>query len=128
MNSQRDSYDDDAELTKYIWNNYRDLLTDLERLADRAVMAEQKASDSDERMAKILREGWGSRDDPRVVEALKDGPEVFRGRVRKRVLAEHADQVIVNRCPSCQRIVATPKSRQCLWCGEDWHQAVSIAD
>lgn len=122
MSYQADNYDDDAELTAYIWHNYRHLLTNLESLADKAVMAEQKAQSSSERMAKVLRERWGGQNGSRVVEALKDGHEVFRKRVRERVLESSGDDVFINRCPSCQRIVATPKAQQCLWCGHDWHK------
>jgi hypothetical protein len=109
-------------LTEYIWRNFRHFLTDFEALVEKALMAEQKAQASGDRMAKVLRESWGGRNDPRVVEALKFGPEVFRKQVRDRILEDSEDEVIVNRCPKCQRIVATPKAQQCLCCGYDWHK------
>ena len=115
------TYDDDRELTAYIWRNYRTLLTPLESLADKALMAEFKAEHSSPRMAKTIRERWGSKDDPDVVAALADGPEIFRDRVRDRVLCECSDEVILNRCSQCSRLVATPLAQQCLWCGHDWH-------
>lgn len=73
MNNHTDHYDDDDELTGYVWHNYRHLLTDMESRAHKAIIAEQKANASSERMAKVLRERWGGQNDPRVVEALKDG-------------------------------------------------------
>lgn len=27
----------------------------------------------------------------------------------------------IHRCPQCDRILQSPKSQQCLWCGHDWH-------
>jgi uncharacterized OB-fold protein len=39
----------------------------------------------------------------------------------ERLLREHANEIVINRCPACGRIVATPKARQCLWCGHDRH-------
>jgi hypothetical protein len=37
------------------------------------------------------------------------------------LLADPRCQALINRCPRCQRVVATPKARQCLWCKYDWH-------
>ena len=27
----------------------------------------------------------------------------------------------IHRCGKCSRILQSPKSQQCLWCGYDWH-------
>ena len=117
------TYDDDRELTAYVWRNYRTLLTPLESLADKALMAEFKAEHSSPGMANKIRERWGSQDDPDVAAALADGPEVFRDRVRDRILRECPDKVILNRCSECSRLVATSLAQQCLWCGHDWHSS-----
>ena len=123
-----ESYDDDRELTSYLWHSYRNLLTPLESLADRAVHAEIKAQNASPRMAAWLRDRWGGENDPAVVAAIKDGPAAFRDRVRDRMLRECAEQITINRCPKCSRVVATPKAQQCLWCGADWHKNGSYAD
>lgn len=124
MPYEASTYDDDRELTDYIWHNYRNLLTSLESLADRALSAEAKAlSSNSAAMARRLRERWGVEGNPEVVPELSDGPEVFRDRVRDRILRESADNVFINRCAMCSRIVATPRAQQCLWCGNDWHNA-----
>ena len=118
------TYDDDRELTGYIWHNYRHLLTPTEALADRALIAEFKAQHSNsESMARMLRERWGAADNPDVVAALADGSDAFRDRVRDRILSECADRLFINRCAECSRVVATPQAQQCLWCGHDWHNA-----
>lgn len=114
-------YDEDRVLTKYIWDNYYPLLTHLERLGAKAVALKEKESASGEPMARLLRERWGGENDPAVIQALKDGPGVFRRRVRDRILDEEPSKIIINRCPECGRIVRTPKAKQCLWCGHDWH-------
>ena len=116
-------YDEEAVLTKYIWDNYYGLLTHLEKLAAKAVANQAKSSASGSRMASIIAERWGEKLDPQVVEALEHGPDEFRRRVRDRILHKESDKVVINRCPVCQRIVRTPKAKQCLWCGHDWHQA-----
>ena len=56
-----------------------------------------------------------------VAPVFADGIDVFRDRVRDRILRDHADDVFVNRCSECSRIVMSPEARQCLWCGHDWH-------
>ena len=43
------TYDDDRELTAYVWHNYRHLLTPIESLADKALIAEFKAQHSNSR-------------------------------------------------------------------------------
>ena len=39
----------------------------------------------------------------------------------RRLLADHREEIVVNRCPRCRRIVRTPKAKLCLWCGYSWH-------
>ncbi|MCA9072212.1 MAG: hypothetical protein KDA84_24970 [Planctomycetaceae bacterium] len=43
MGNRVEDYDDEFELTEYIWHNYPQLLTPLESLAHKAFFAEQKA-------------------------------------------------------------------------------------
>lgn len=115
------SYDDEQELTAYVWHNYRNLLTPLESLTDKTLLAESKARHASGKISTLLRQRWSNVDNPDVEAALADGPNAFRKRVRERIIEECAQQITVNRCPSCSRVVATPKARQCLWCGHDWH-------
>src|SRR5262245_61170602 len=61
--------------------------------------------------------------DPAVDSALEQGHGAFLDRVRDRILAEVGNQLVMNRCPMCRRIVRTPKARQCMWCHHDWHAA-----
>ncbi len=37
-----------------------------------------------------------------------------------KVLSREGDKVFVNLCPSCARLVRTPKAKLCLWCGHNW--------
>ena len=68
-----------------------------------------------------LRKGWGNLEDPRIDAILDRGYDEFSWTVAERVLVEHGGRVVLNRCPECDRIAETPKARQCLWCGHDWH-------
>ena len=64
-----------------------------------------------------------NQDDPLVIDAFDKGIDEFRRQVRKRVIAQHAQcglhQSVLQ---FANRITATPKARQCLWCGHDWHK------
>jgi hypothetical protein len=116
------AYDEDTVLADYIWRHYGQYFTRAEHRASTAVWAERKetagAADMKERV-------WRSQrlsEDATVTGLLADGTEAFHRRAALRVLAEHHDEILVNRCPKCERIVCTPKAQQCLWCGYDWHK------
>lgn len=104
-------YDEEQVLTNYIRHNYFGMLTKTEKLAAKAILAEEKASTASERMARMLRRQWASPKDQAVIEALQDGPDAFWREVRERILREEPDEFIINRCPECNRIVRTPEAR-----------------
>lgn len=114
-------YDEDRELTRYVWDHFSDRMTDFERRVGLAIIGRQKAAHAGANIAHLLSVKWGHTDDPEVNAALADGPEVFRRRVCTRVLAEGVEEVFVNRCPRCDLVVRTPRACQCFWCGFDWH-------
>jgi hypothetical protein len=118
-------YDEDRELTRYVWDHFPDRMTDFERRVGFAIIGRQKAAKAGADAAHLLAVRWGFTDDPEVNAALADGPEEFWRRVCSRVLAEAGDEVFVNRCPRCNRVVRTPQARQCFWCGFDWHSLES---
>jgi hypothetical protein len=117
-------YDEDSELTRYVWEHYRPLMTDFERRVGSTILGRAKAAsvDSSPALARMLSERWGAAGDPEVENALAEGAEAFRRRVCRRLLGEHGSEVFINRCPSCGRVVRTPGARQCFWCGHDWHE------
>lgn len=116
-------YDDEAEMTQFVYRNYMSLMTDQERFIARAIIARAKASSTAAKHCReIILEKWGGIGDPAVDAALAGGSEQFRHQVRRRLLAQFADKVAINRCPNCQRVVRTPRSKQCLWCHHDWHE------
>jgi hypothetical protein len=121
------AYDDENELTIYVWNHYGRLLTPVDAKAGWAVHADAKARLGSPQVAEFIWKRHKLADDPAVIEALADGVEAFRRRTAKRVLSDHAAEVFVNRCPKCNRVVRTPKAQQCLWCGHDWHPRPATA-
>jgi hypothetical protein len=116
-------YDDERELTRYIWDFYGQLMTPFEQRVGMAHLAAGKATIGHPEVAAIILRKHGITGDPEAEAALSDGVEAFRQRVCHRVLAEHGVEVFVNRCLSCERVVRTPKARQCFWCGFNWHLA-----
>ena len=118
-------YDDEKVLTSYVWNNFQHLLTRFEKLSASAAMAEEKAgATSSAAMAGMVITRWGAQNDPEVAASLKQGVDLFRKRVKERLLQEHTHEIFINRCPKCDRVVRTPRAKQCLWCGHDWHDKV----
>jgi len=116
-------YDEDRELTRYVWDHYQRFLTEFECRVGRAIIGRAKAAASQSpQMAELLTRQWGAVGDSEVEAVLGDGPEAFRRRVRDRLLSEYAAEIFVNRCPKCTRVVRTPQARQCFWCGFDWHR------
>jgi hypothetical protein len=116
----RMTYDEDSELTRYLWRNHRRLLSAFERQVEQAVYASENfAAATDEHGSRIMAR-YGRSSDPRIDDALAAGLQAFRLSACHRILSE-CDDLGINRCPSCCRILRTPVARQCFWCGRDWH-------
>ena len=119
-------YNEDLVLTRYVWVHYERLMSDFERRVGRAVLGRMKAASptTSVQMAELLNRQWGAVGDAEIEEALIDGIEEFRRKVRNRLLSDWSAEVFVNRCPMCMRVVRTPQAQQCFWCGYDWHTVV----
>jgi hypothetical protein len=115
-------YDEEREIAKYVWGHYGDLFTAAEKRAYWPYIWERMRV---EKGRDVVGLEWTSNrvaEDAEVMALLVDGVEAFHRRAAQRVLAEHGQQVFLNRCPRCGRLVRTPKAQQCLWCGNDWHR------
>ena len=62
-------------------------------------------------------------DDPEVLRLANAGMVAFQEQTARRILAEHGDKIILNRCPKCGALARTPNARQCHSCHHDWHNA-----
>jgi ribosomal protein L40E len=108
------------ELTRYIIKNYGNLMTATEAAAYKNVIIEGKVEHTSSESVKAkLRQSWIT-GDAEVKELLKNGPDVFLEIVRERILKEHSDQVILNRCPKCNALARTPTAKQCPKCFYNW--------
>ncbi|MCB9894894.1 MAG: hypothetical protein H6839_10625 [Planctomycetes bacterium] len=110
-------YDESRVLRHYIVENYRQLLNERERQIFSGWLIRRKSEAS----GKSAEEYFDDAEAGTLAAALGDDPDGKLEHVAQTVLRRHASEVFVNRCPACGRIVASPKARQCLWCGEDWH-------
>jgi hypothetical protein len=116
-------YEDERELTRYVWDFYGQLMTPFEQRVGWAHLAEGKVAIGHPEVAEFILRRHSIAGDQEAQAALADGVEAFRRRVCRRVLAEQGAKVFVNRCPSCGSVVRTPQALQCFWCGFDWHSA-----
>ena len=117
----RTDYDDEAEVTRYVWDYHPRLMTESEQRVGRAHFAELKAAAGARHVAEWILRRHGITGDPAADAALAGGVEGFRRRVCRRELSEHSDQIVINRCPACHGVARTPQAKQCFWCGHDWH-------
>lgn len=108
------------DLTLYVIKNYAHLMTKQESHAWNCIIRREKSIWNASRKnvleaEQAFDEVYGSK------ELLANGTKVFLVRTRMRVMDENVGRVFVNRCPTCTAIVATPRAKQCLYCGHDWH-------
>jgi hypothetical protein len=117
-----DEYNEEKVLVAYVINHYGKFFTTVEGKAYRALLLRQKIewSDSDG-VDRKLEAKVRAVETPDVLEALHGGREAFEHLVYRRIMEEHGDEVFVNRCPECNRVVRTPLAKQCQWCHFDWH-------
>lgn len=115
-------YDEQDMIAYTIMRHQGELMTPFERSVYSAFLARWKAEGyQNPGLERLVRETTGDWGDPRIDEVLDLGFEVFSRNVADRVLREQRAQLILNRCPKCNRIVRTPKAKQCMWCYHDWH-------
>ncbi|MGE3241380.1 MAG: hypothetical protein AB7G28_07835 [Pirellulales bacterium] len=121
-------YDEQQELHRYVSRFKFDLMTPLERRAQRLGMLREKARHTDN--ADVRKRFLAQYEAEADAEALLligadlNGVRAFQASVEARIDGEIAiGRMAINRCPACDRIVQTPLACQCLWCGHDWHNA-----
>ena len=115
-------YDEEAMIGYTVIRYHSQLLTEFESTVCNAFLARRKAEAYRKpEIERRARERWGNLGDGGIDAVLERGYDEFRRNVAKRVMGEHREQVVLNRCQQCSRIVQTPKAKQCFWCHHDWH-------
>jgi hypothetical protein len=135
-------YDDEAVLNRYIRIHYWHFFSYFEKQVTNTVISRSKAvaysnpNNSDDaleqfylnpnnlqNLTKLNLEQlkiFGDIGNPLIDAALENGTEAFFDKVCKKILSEYRDEIFINRCEKCQRIVRTPIARMCVWCGHSW--------
>jgi len=117
----------DTDRARYVFNFYRQLMSEQERLAYAHLVGTLKAVGGDDVAAQQKAKGYASHlrewlsDDPEVLRLAKDGYKAFVVRTGERIFHDHRDQIVLNCCPRCGRPARAPKARQCRFCRHDWH-------
>jgi hypothetical protein len=109
------------ELTHYVFHNYPSLMTVAETGAYKTLIVERKAEHSSNDMKAHLRSRFGS-SEPEVIRLLDGGAREFLITTRDRILRDHADKVILNRCPECGALARTPQACLCPACNHTWYE------
>ena len=124
MNQQ---YVEQNELRRYIGRWYNHLFTDSERHVPTAEWLRTHVTDaSPDEIDAVINGTYDGREQRAIVTKLLAAIDQFTEESIARILREHPDEVRVNRCPQCHRIVASPNAQQCFWCGNDWHSSASL--
>ena len=117
------SYNEETELTRYIWANYAFLMTTREQEVGQVIQARllaQRPSSSSRQLS--LEELPATRsDDPLINQDLSIGSDPYRQRAALKLLLAQPERVKISRCQRCKRILRAPDAQSCYWCGLDWH-------
>ena len=125
--SMKGEYVEDIRLRLYIWKNYRHVLTEREKALHHASVLEIKATHAEKRSdfsATRLRNipGYFFDADVAAITKTQNGLSLFVQQCCEHLLRDYADQIFINRCERCNRIVASPIACACLWCGHHWYE------
>lgn len=116
-------YNDSEALTAYIIANYRHLMTPMEGRASLYLLttAKDQAYGSRSEITERYQRLHGPLP-PEAKQLLADGPALFHERIRNRILSEHADKVVLNRCEKCGSLCRTPLACLCPVCNHTWYE------
>ena len=135
-------YDEPSALTDYIWEYCSAVFSKFEKdvwrvdhhkflevegrrwidALERAKADHEEIKLHTKRFKRLL--GWFVRDEYalQVLDVAFGSAETFKSlkiAIRDRVLIKHPELII--RCLRCDRVLRTPKAKQCCWCLADWH-------
>jgi len=124
-------YHEEEVLRRYLWKNYAHALPEHERALHTAIVLELKARQASSPALAARLRGRTRRFPSVDVPALADaGLEAFEAKCADALLRDDEEEIVINRCAQCSRIVASPVACVCRWCGHHWHErrAQMIAD
>lgn len=114
------------EKIDYVFEYFRNLMTEQEAKAWRHYSSEYKLTHRGEKVANesrrklYLKNGWMT-EDAEITKLLDNGIDTFKENVVSRILNQCSEKVYFNLCPNCNKLARTPLAKQCRHCGHDWH-------
>jgi hypothetical protein len=108
------------DVTKYVFHNYANLMTENEASAWKTFGWQAKNEKGGNELPDFLANKFGSQR-TEVLELRSKGAESFFVGVRDRILKEHKDEIILNYCPRCGALTRTPKAKICPKCSFNWY-------
>ncbi|UOD28459.1 hypothetical protein INH39_23830 [Massilia violaceinigra] len=108
------------ETVSYVLDNFSHLLTDDERAAVECVTF---TMGGDTRTYAVMRSGGEA--SGHILALLANGQQALRFACADKLLVLHKELIFANACPSCGKLLRTPRARQCLKCGHSWHQSTA---
>lgn len=115
------SYDEQSELSRYLWEHFPYLCTVQEMQVYKANIGKMKAEGADRKGQAIFRRMFGDWEKANIATDLASGFERFTEKVLARITSEHDGLLFINRCAQCDRITGSPRARMCQWCGHEWY-------
>ncbi|NHZ87717.1 hypothetical protein F2P45_01525 [Massilia sp. CCM 8733] len=103
----------------YVLNNFSHLLTEDERAGVECVTFGIGGSKTS--TYAVMRGGGEA--PAHVLALLVNGQQALRFACADKLLGLHKALIFANACPSCGKLLRTPRARQCLKCGHSWHQS-----
>jgi hypothetical protein len=116
-------YNDSEALTNYVFSNYRRLMTHMEaRASHHLMMTAMERAHGPNPQGTALNLRLNQTLLPEAAHLLADGSTLFRERLRDRILSDHADKIVLNRCEKCGCLCRTPKACLCPECNHTWYE------
>jgi hypothetical protein len=117
----------DQELQEYILRFYGEYMSKFELEVNMSFLMEERVAhlqpDSPYRIDFL--QAWCNERDPEIGREMIQGAIAFRAKVISRILRDHGVKIFLNRCVACNRLLKTPRAKQCLSCGRSWHKEAS---
>lgn len=118
MNDEQ--YIESKVLKEYLLKNYHGLFTSFEEDVlhiNRLIKKTENYSDLNKTK---IREREFENFDQLVLDNAQGDIDSFLEKIALRILKDNKNSIFINRCPKCQKIVRTPKAKQCNWCFHKW--------
>lgn len=115
----------------YVVRYFGRLMSEQERRAHRHLAATSKlthgrsdvSAQNEAKSSPMPLREWLS-EDPEVLRLASHELDALLLQTAERIVRDHPDKIVFNKCPRCGAVAKTPKAKQCRFCRHDWHPAM----